>query len=90
MRKWFYFFAPWVNHTRPAQVPTIEHTLNGAHGGVDGTDCEILCLAFVMADVPLLVSAGNDLALRCWRFWNRTYSLLATLEVSKALRLVYE
>lgn len=65
------------------QVPQADFTKDSAHGSANGTDREILCMAFVPADEPLLASAGNDCIVRCWSLAKRTCTLLATLVVSK-------
>ena len=66
----------------PAQVPKVDFSLSRAHGAADGSDSEILCLAFVEVDAPILASAGNDLVVRCWSLRNHTCTLLSVLEVS--------
>lgn len=65
----------------PAQVPAVDFSIRRAHGAADGSDAEILCLAFVSADAPLLASAGNDCVVRCWGFREHACVLLAMLEV---------
>ncbi|CAN0464501.1 unnamed protein product [Ectocarpus sp. 12 AP-2014] len=62
------------------RVPTVDYCVRDAHGALDGLDGEILCLAFVASDVPVLASAGNDRVVRCWRLRERTCILLLVLE----------
>ena len=62
--------------------------MSRAHGAADGSESEILCLAFVEVDTPLLASAGNDRVVRCWSLRNNTCALLSMLEVSKAELIV--
>ncbi|CAM9120840.1 unnamed protein product, partial [Scytosiphon promiscuus] len=61
-------------------VPVVEFSVPRAHGANDGSDAEILCLAFVAADTPLLASAGNDRAVRCWSLRKHTCILLSVLQ----------
>eukprot|EP00752_Nemacystus_decipiens_P009558 g8538.t1 len=65
------------------QLPDVDFSISGAHGSADGSDAEVLCLAFVAADAPLLASAGNDRTVRCWGFREHTCILLAVLEGHK-------
>ena len=67
-------------------MPKVDYTFSRAHGAEDGSDCEVLCLAFVEADSPLLASAGNDRVVRCWDLRNHTCTLLAVLEVRQMSR----
>lgn len=59
----------------------MDFSIGRAHGDADGSDAEVLCLAFVAAEAPLLASAGNDRVVRCWGFREHTCVVLATLEV---------
>lgn len=65
----------------PTQLPVEDYSVRNAHGGQDGSDPEILCLAFVAADVPLLTSAGNDRAVRCWCCREHSLVLVSVLQV---------
>ena len=69
------------------QAPTVDFLVRRAHGAEDGSDAEILCLAFVAADVSLLTSAGNDRVVRCWSVREHACVLLSVLEVGKQPRM---
>eukprot|EP00903_Cladosiphon_okamuranus_P006728 g6565.t1 len=77
----------WRAHAKDGsnrhQVPTVDFSIGSAHGAADGSDPEVLCLAFVATDAPLLASAGNDRIVRCWGFREHACVLLAMLEGHK-------
>lgn len=57
--------------------------MKNAHGIADGSECEVLCLAFVRTDTPLLASAGNDRVVRCWRIRDNSCVSVVALEVKR-------
>ncbi|CAM9561047.1 unnamed protein product, partial [Hapterophycus canaliculatus] len=72
--------APAKDGLKQHTVPVVDFSVPHAHGTDDGSHAEILCMAFVAADMPLLTSAGNDCVVRCWCFRGHTCILLSILQ----------